>query len=345
MRTWALVGLFVLAALTALAFARDVVLPVVMAFVLSLVFAPVVRGLRRVHVPQALGAGVVVLGLVGAAATGVANLADPAGDWLTKAPQYVREVIPKLRRLSQPVQEVKKATEQVARMSTEIAGTKQPVQEVTVRAPSMESTIIDGLQNFAFATISMLVLLYYFLASGDLFLRKIVEVTPRLSDKKRAVDISRQIESEVSSYLFTVTVINVLLGCAVALAMYAMHVPNPVLWGVMVGTFNFIPYLGDIGSFAVLTVVGLLSFHDLGRALMVPGVFYILTATEGYLITPRVLGHRLDLNPVVIVLSVLFWGWMWGILGAILAVPVLVAIKVFCDRVEPLQGFGEFLAG
>ena len=148
----------------------------------------------------------------------------------------------------------------------------------------------------------------------------------------------------ISTYLFTVTLINISLGVVVGLAMYALKVPNPALWGVMVGLFNFIPYLGDIVSFSVLTIVGLLTFEEIWRSLMVPGVFYLVTALEGYVLTPLILGRRLSLNPVAIVLSVLFWGWMWGVLGGLLAVPILVVIKTVCDHVESLKAFGEFLA-
>jgi predicted PurR-regulated permease PerM len=125
--------------------------------------------------------------------------------------------------------------------------------------------------------------------------------------------------------------------------MYLLGVPNPLLWGVMAGIFNFIPYFGGIVSFSILAIVGLLTFDELWRALSLPGTFLILTVVEGYLITPLIVGRRMNLNPVVIVFAVLFWGWMWGVPGALLAVPILVMLKVLSDRVESLNVFGEFL--
>jgi predicted PurR-regulated permease PerM len=220
---------------------------------------------------------------------------------------------------------------------------KKKPREVILKEPTIAGAFFYSAKDVSVSILSTLILLYFLLASGDLFLRKTIAVTPRFSDKKRAVDIAQQVEAAVSRYFFTVTFINICLGCAVTVAMYLLGVPNPVLWGVMVFTLNFIPYIGDIISFTVLTIVGLLSFDQLLQSLMVPGVFYLLTAIEGYLITPIIVSRRLSLNPVVIILSVLFWGWMWGVGGALLAVPILVALKTVCDRVDSLNVFGEYL--
>lgn len=342
--SWALIGLLLLALLATLHFAQALLMPVVVALILNLVFSPVVRALKKIHVPATLSAGLIVLGLLAGIAGGIYNLAEPAGEWLDKAPQALREISGKTRRITGSVKDVSSATEQVKDMTEDLTGDgEQKVPEVTVKTESLASRVMGAAREFAISVVSILILLYFLLASEDLFLRKVVSLTPRLADKKRAVDISKRVEAEVSTYLFTVATINFALGCTVALAMYFLQVPNPVLWGVMVGSFNFIPYLGDIASFSVLTIVGLLTFDELWRGLLVPGVFYVITAIEGYVVTPMVLGMRLKLHPVVIILSVMFWGWLWGVLGALLAVPLLVVLKTFCDRVESLQAFGEFL--
>jgi len=189
----------------------------------------------------------------------------------------------------------------------------------------------------------MFTLLYFLLAAGDLFLRKLIKVLPSLSDKKRAVEIARQIESDISAYLTTVTAINVVLGLAVWGIMALIGIPNPLLWGVLAMVTNYIPYLGAVVMLAILAMVGFLTFDDVGQALLAPGAFVGLNILESYILTPVVLGRRLTLNPVVIVLGLTFWGWLWGIAGALLAVPIMVVFKIFCDHSEPLAPIGEFL--
>ncbi len=343
---WAVKGLFILALIASLKLARELLLPVVTALILSLVFLPVVRGMRKLFIPAPVAGAIIVIGVFALVFTGVYNLAGPAGDWVAKAPQSLKEISTKLRGVAGSVKDVATATAQVQSMTQAMAtggASSGKIQEVTVQAPSMAGTVLGAAQEFAISTARTFVLLYFLLASGNLFLRKVVAATPRFTDKKREVDIANQVETAVSSYLFTVTLINIALGTAVGFAMYFMGVPNPVLWGVMAALFNFVPYLGEMTSIVVLTIVGLLSFDDLLHSLMVPIVFYLLSAIEGYLVTPMVLGKRLSLNPVVIVLSVLFWGWMWGIPGALLAVPILIAIKTTCDRVDSLNVIGEFI--
>ena len=340
----ALSGLLLIAVLTILHLARDVVLPVVAALILSLVFLPAVRGMKKLYIPTSLGAGIVVLGLLAAFLVGIYTLAAPARDWLDKAPHALREVGDKLSYFTGQVSEVSKATAKVRDLTDDMTGGGQAnTQEVVVNTSTMAGDILDGARTFSLGAASTLLLLFFLLASGDLFLRKTIAATPLLADKRRAVDIAQHVESAVSHYLFAVTLINLALGAAVAAALYLLGVPNPLLWGAMVAVLNFVPYLGEITIVVALTMVGLLTFDDVWRGLAVPGIFSALSAAERYVITPMVVGRQLSLNPVVIVLSVLFWGAMWGVGGALLAVPILVTLKVLCDRIERLKVFGDFL--
>jgi predicted PurR-regulated permease PerM len=316
---------------------------VVAALILSLVFLPAVRGMKAIWIPAPLGAGIVVLGLLASFIFGAYTLAQPARDWLDKAPQGLRKISVKLSALSGEVSDVSKATEQVQQLTQDMTGRGDADREVTVSTPTLAGTLLDGAKSFSLGAMSTLLLLYFLLASGDLFLRKTIAATPLLADKERAVDIATEVEAAVSRYLFAVTLINLALGGAVALALHVLGVPNPLLWGVLVAILNFVPYLGEIVIVGALTIVGLLTFDDVWRGLLVPGVFCVLSAAERYVLTPTIVGRRLSLNPVVIVLSVLFWGAMWGIPGALLAVPILVTLKVLSDRVERLHVFGDFL--
>jgi predicted PurR-regulated permease PerM len=189
-----------------------------------------------------------------------------------------------------------------------------------------------------------LVLVYLLLASGDLFLQKLVRVMPTLSDKKRAVEISHEIQQNISNYLFSVSVINLGLGLAVSGGLYFMGVPNAAMWGMLVAVLNFVPYFGPITGVIMLGTVGLLTFDTLGQGLLPPVWYLVLHLLESNLITPVLLGRRFTLNPVVIFVSLIFWTWLWGVPGALLSVPILVSIKVVCDRVPAMSPVSELLS-
>jgi len=188
-----------------------------------------------------------------------------------------------------------------------------------------------------------LVLLYLLLASGDLFLQKLVRVMPTLHDKKRAVEISHGIQQNISNYLFSVSVINIGLGMAVSGGLYFMGVPNAVMWGMLVAVLNFVPYFGPIVGVLLLATVGLLTFDTLWQGLLAPAWYLLLHLLEANLITPILLGRRFTLNPAVVFVSLIFWTWLWGVPGALLSVPILVSAKVVCDRFPTLAMVSELL--
>jgi predicted PurR-regulated permease PerM len=190
----------------------------------------------------------------------------------------------------------------------------------------------------------MLILLYFLLAYDGVFLAKLIKLMPTLSDKKRAVSIAHEIEGQVSRYLFTITLINCCLGVAVGTAVGFLGMPNPFMWGVMVAILNFIPYLGALTGIVLMTLAAMLSFPSASYALLFPAAYFILASLEGNFITPMVMGRSLTLNPVLVLLSLTFWGWMWGIVGIILAVPILAAFKIFCSHIEPMEPLAEFIS-
>jgi predicted PurR-regulated permease PerM len=189
----------------------------------------------------------------------------------------------------------------------------------------------------------MLLLLFFMLAYGDVFLRKLVKVYPRFEDKRRVLDIANDIERQVSIYLFTVTVMNTATGAAIGTALYFIGLPNAVLWGVMAALLEYIPYLGPLMGMVVISIVGILTFDSVLYALLAPLAYLIIESIQGNLVATIVYGRRFALNPVIILVWLTFWTWLWGIPGTLLAVPMLTAFKIFCDRIEPLSTLGEFI--
>ncbi len=208
---------------------------------------------------------------------------------------------------------------------------------------SFGSMLLAGTQAFMLSAFSVVILVFFLLASGDLLLRKVVKITPSLRDKIKAVEIARTVEREVGRYLLTLTGINLGLGVATALAMFALGMPNALLWGAMAFALNFIPYLGATITMAILTIVAVLTFDQLGHAVLVPAVFLAITTLEGQILQPFVIGRSFSVNPVLVFLSLLFWGWMWGIAGMLMAVPILVTFKVLCAHIESLASVHEFM--
>lgn len=341
-RSIALTGLFILASFYTLYLGRAFFLPIVLGLLLNFLLSPVVRGLKKIHIPEAVSAALVILSLLGLLTLGIVQLATPAYGWMATAPQSLRRIESKIRDLKRPVQTVSKATEQVEKI-TKVAGGADNTQKVQVTTESLGSRVLSRATELVSSAVVVFIFLYFLLASGDLFLRKLIKVLPKLEDKKRAVEIARQIETEVSVYLGTITLINAGLGLAVWGGLALAGLPNPLLWGVLTAIANFVPYLGPIAMFSVLSMVGLLTYPDLPHALIPPGIFLGLHLLESYLLTPTILGRRLTLNPVVIFLGLTFWGWLWGITGAILAVPILMIFKIVCEHSEPLAPVSELM--
>jgi predicted PurR-regulated permease PerM len=340
-RSISLTGLFVLAIFYTLYFARDFILPILLAWIFSSLLAPIVRALKRIRIPEPLSALLIILALLGTLSLGVYRLSEPAGEWIQKAPQSLSGVRAKLQRILRPVEGVQETTKEIEKMTN--LGNDEKSTAVEIKKPGLGEVVLSGAKNFILVGGVTLVLLYFLLASGDMFLLKLVKILPTLEDKKVAVEIYRQIEKNVSTYLSVVTLIYIGFGCVIGTAMYFFGLPNAPLWGVMAGILAYIPYLGALVGIVTVTIVAILTFDDIYRIIMVPSVYLILDNIQGNLIVPMVLGRRLALNPVVIFIWLIFCGWIWGIIGALLAVPLLAIIKIICDQVEQLAPLGEFL--
>ena len=338
---WVFVGLFILAMLYTFHFARALLMPIILAILFSLLLSPIVGWLRKFRLPEPVGAAVVMVALVSGIVFAIYTLAEPAAQWLDKAPESLSTAESKLRKLKQPVADVQRAAEKIEAM-TQLQAAKKP-REVVVQTPGLGAFITSRTPYLITGLISTLVLLYFLLASGDLFMRKTVRLIPTWRDKVHAVEVGREIQRELGRYFFTVTLINGALGIATAIAMRALGMPNPLLWGAMAMLLNYIPYLGPSTTLAVLSMAAVMSFDDLNRIWPVPAVFLALVVLEGQLIQPIVVGRSLRLNPVMVFVAFLLLGWLWGIAGMFLAVPILVTLKVICDHVERFAALAEYL--
>jgi len=339
-RSIAITGLFVLALLYTLYFARSFLLPIVLAVLLDFLLSPVIRTLKRARIPEPLGAALVVLGLLGVVGIGGYSLTDPARAWIAKAPASLAKVETRLRDLRKPVEQVTKTAEQVE-AATEVE--KGGPQEVVVRGPRLSERLFGTTQSLLAGALETVILLYFLLAVGDLFLQKLIKVLPLLRDKKKAVAIARETEASISTYLFTVALVNIVLGMVVTLVMVVVGMPNPLLWGALAAVAEFIPYIGATVVLGTLTLAGLVTFPTLGHALLVPAAYLGVNLIQSQFVSPMVLGRRLTLNPVAILVGLVFWWWLWGVGGAFIAVPLLATFKIFCDHIESLAPIGEFL--
>jgi predicted PurR-regulated permease PerM len=273
----------------------------------------------------------------------VVLLSTPAASWLEKAPASLQILEQKLHPLKAPLARVSAATAEMEKIAESSPEAKK-TEVVEVKRSRLSEFVLNQTPDFLAAAVTTFILLFFLLASDGLFLRKLIKVIPRLEDKRRTVEIAREIEGSISRYLGTVTLINLGLGAVVAMATWMLDLPNPLLWGTMVACLHFVPYLGAIVGLTAMTLASVLSFDSLGWAMLSPGIYLALAIIEGNFITPFVLGRSLTLNPIVVLIGLIFWGWIWGILGTVLAVPILATFKILCNHIKPLDGVGAFLS-
>lgn len=339
-RSIALTGLFILAVFYTIYFMRSILLPIVLALLLSYLLRPIVRGLAKLKIPLPVGAALILIGLLALVGYGISTLATPAVGWLQKAPTGLAELQHKLLPVKESVAQVTQATGEIEKL----ASTNAEIKAIEVKRHTITEMLFMRTPEFIASAVLLLILLYFLLVYDQTFIAKLVKLLPTLSDKKTAVGIAHDIESQVSRYLFTITAINACLGVAVGTAVGLLGLANPVMWGVMVALLNFVPYLGALTGIICMTIGAVLSFDSLGYALIFPAVYLACGTLEGSFITPWVMGRSLTLNPVIILFSLTFWGWMWGIVGIILAVPILAAFKIFCAHIKPMEPLAEFLS-
>jgi predicted PurR-regulated permease PerM len=339
----AIVGLFLLAVFYTFYFAREIFLPVTLAWILNMLLRPILNFLRRCHIPEAIGAGILLIGIVGIFAAGLVLVSEPASAWLSKAPQMIEEATDRIHDALRPAESIRQAASKVEKFSV-TAPQEDNTPKVELKKPSLMNTMLSKTTRFIMLVGETIVLLYFLMASGDLLMLKTIQALPRFKDKKRAVEIANEMQQQVSRYLGAVSIVNVIEGTVIGIGLAIVGMPNPVLWGALAALVNYVPYLGAMFCVACITVVSLVTFESLGHALLAPAIYVFINVSDNF-ISPLVIGRRLVLNPLIVFLAVLFWGWIWGIVGVLIAVPLTMAFKIFCDHFKALAPIGELLAG
>ena len=342
-KTFFLGGLFALSGLAALYVASSIILPIVLAFVLNLLLQPAVDLLQRLRLPRFIGALVAILVIVAALVGFVGALSVPATNWAKRLPEGIPRLEAHLVVLKGPIQALQGVIQQAEQVTDDPA---QKSSSVAVRRDlGLTGALFTGTRSVLDGLFTTVLVLYFLLMSGGTFLRRIVEILPTFSDKRQAVDIFQQIQEDVSAYLVTITAMNAAVGIATAAAMFFCGLGDPVLWGATAFLLNYIPILGPLLGTVIFLLAGMLSFDSLWFALLPPALYFGIHLIEGETLTPMLVARRFTLNPVLVILSLLFWFWMWGVPGAILSVPMLAIVKIIADRVRPLKALGHFLEG
>jgi predicted PurR-regulated permease PerM len=332
-------AMLVLALLYTVTLVKALIIPLVLAAFIGLALNPIVARGTRHRIPRWLGASVLMLTLLAGIIYGITMLAQPAASWLHSAPSTIRSFIPKLEHITRPLEAAGRATQ------TLVNG--HPVRPGADQSPSdVAFSVWDVLANapkVLAAVLTVVLLVYFFLVYGDLILRRLVEIAPNFGYKRHAVTIVRGIQTEVSRYILTTVLINASLGALTAGMLFLLHMPDPLLWGTVAAFANFIPYVGAIVTTTTLLLVGLAHFDNVTNALLPALCFAGITAFEGNLITPMILGRRMRVSPIAILIWLLIWGWLWGVPGALLAVPMLTSSKLIAERVRGWEWFARMV--
>jgi predicted PurR-regulated permease PerM len=336
-------GLFGIACLAVLYVAAEIVLPLILAIVLKLLLQPLVRLLENFHIPRAIGAIFSVLLVLLAFGGTISVLAGPAAGWAAKLPEAIPKLKDSLSFLQQPIDAGQRMMKQIEGLAGGAAGSSP--QAPAVRPSSLVGAVLSGSATATSGLFTTLLILFYMLTSGETFLRRMVEILPRFKDKRQAVELSLHIERDVSMYLLTVSCINAVVGVATGGVMWACGVANPVLWGAVAFVLNFVPILGPMVGLVIFLMASVLSLGVTWWALLPVGLYLCIHIAEGEFATPMFLARRFTINPVALILALIFWYWMWGVPGAILAVPLLAITKIVCDDLRPLRAFGHLLEG
>lgn len=357
-------GLFIIALLFLLKLAQPLLLPIVIAVILTFVLTPPVRLLRRRGIPEVAGAGLLVAALVGGLMLVGVALAGPAADWLQRAPSNIEQLIEKIDRLRSrvpllapppsasapetlpgPVRPAKAGASAPAEPQPAPARPDPLKEKIASEGYELTGAVLERALALSVATAAVVILLFFLLASEHWMLSRTVEAIPRRRVRALFLAGVRGAQRDIGHYLFALTIVNIGVGVIVTLVMMWIGLPSPGLWGALAGGLNFIPYIGPLLMSGLLLLAGIVSFSEIGQIVAPMLAFLGVHAIESNLVSPLFVAKRLSLSPVAVFLSVLFWGWLWGLAGAVIAVPLLVGVRSVCKRNRKLRLLCVYLEG
>lgn len=337
----------VMLVLYALYYARSLIIPIATSVVLYLTLRPIVRHAKHIGIPSPVGAIGTIVGILLTLGLGTYLVLEPAKETIGSAPQHLAVAKEKLSFITDRLKDVDEAKEDLAETEDAAAGevaNEKPVP-VQIKQPTWTSgwSYLSGTGNVVSFLTICIALLYFLLATGDDLLRSVMRSLPNFSSRRKLVEVIENVQEGLGSYLAQVSAINAGLGVCVAVVMWMLGMPSPVMWGVMAFAFNFIPIVGAIAGALIIFFVALLNFEPTYYAFIITLAFMTLTSLEGQFITPAILGRSMSMSPVLVFLSIVVWGWMWGIMGVFLSVPILIAARMACEGYEDLRPLAMIL--
>lgn len=337
-----LAGILLVLAAYAIYLAQDVVMPIVLGFLIALTLRPIVRTGETRGIPAVLTAALVVPLVAAIIGIGAYSLSGPVAELVASAPRIGRQLEVKFAEYRDEIEAVQQASKEVEKIAN--GGGDEAAQTVAVDRPPLLTMAASSLMGMLASVGIAFLLALFVLSTGTLFYERIIALLPLMSEKKRALRAMYDVERQVSRYLLTITVINIGLGITIAAALTLYGMENAILWGAIATALNFLPFIGALVGTAAIAATAIVGYPTLGEALVVPAIYLACTSIEGHFVTPMIVGRRLELNIVAVFLTVTVWGWLWGIAGVLMAVPILAATKVLCDHFESLRPLGQFLS-
>jgi len=357
LRSVSLAVLAVLAVVFALHWARAVFIPLMLGVMISYALSAPVNLMQKWHIPRVIGAAVLLLAIVGGTGSAVYSFSDDAAELIEALPEAARKLRVALldeRGTSEGTMEImQKAATQLEQAASEsgapAAAAPSGVTRVQIEKPKLNVKDYlwmgtKGAIEFGGQLSMVLFLAYFMLVSGDTFRRKLVRIAgPTLSEKRITLRVLDEITAQIQRYLLVQIFTGILVGVVTWLAFLWIGLEHAAIWGIAAGVFNSIPYLGPVIVTGGTSLVAFLQFGTFSMALLVAGVSLLITSLEGYLLAPWLTGRASRMNPLVVFIGVLFWGWLWGVWGLLLGIPIIMIIKAVCDHVDGLKPFGELL--